>query len=96
MTYPSYEPQVVRLYPFQSEGGALAAVDVTFGPVCISAKLYQREDQSYFLSLPSRKSEARDKWYDQVSISDRHLFKLAESKAVAEFHRVSRSEAVAV
>ena len=93
-TYPM-DPKVTRLIPFESEGGALAAVEISFGPISVSTKLYKTAT-GYFLSLPSRKSEARDKWYDQVSINDRYLLKIAESRAVSEFERVSRSEVVAV
>ena len=93
-TYP-IDPKVVRMFKFQSEGGALAATEIAFGPISISAKLYKTAS-GYFLSLPSRKSEAHDKWFDQVSVNDRYLFKLAETRVVAEFERLSRSELVAV
>ena len=93
-TYP-LDPKVVRMFCFKSEGGALASVEVAFGPISITARLYKTAT-GYFLSLPSRKSEAKDKWYDQVSVNDRYLMKLAETRAVAEFERLSRSELVAV
>jgi hypothetical protein len=93
-TYP-IEPKVIRLVPFHSEGGALAAVDIAFGPISVNTKLYKTAS-GYFLSLPSRKSEAQDKWYEQVSVNDPFLLKMAETRAVSEFERLSRSEVVAV
>lgn len=92
----SMEPTVVRLFPFQSEGGALAAVQMAFGPICVSMKLHKAASGGHFLSVPSRKSEARDKWYEQVTINDPVLMKMAVTKAVAELERMERSEAVAV
>jgi DNA-binding cell septation regulator SpoVG len=94
MTY-EIEPKVVRLIPFQSEGGALAAADVAFGPIVVSAKLYQT-GSGYFLSLPSRHSEAKDKWYEQVSISDLGLKLKAQARVVSEYERLSKGEVIAV
>ncbi len=94
MTY-ELDPQIVRLIPFQNEGGALAAVDIAFGPIVVSAKLYQTSS-GYFLSLPSRHSEGKNKWYEQVSISDLKLKLKAQSKAVTEYERLSRGELIAV
>lgn len=94
MTY-ELEPQINRMFLFSNDGGALAAVDISFGPIHVSAKLY-RTANGYFLSLPSRHSEARDKWYEQVTISDLQLKARAQMKAVAEFERLQRESLVAV
>jgi hypothetical protein len=94
MTY-QLEPTIIRLTPFQKEGGALAAVDIAFGPIAVSAKLYKSES-GFFLSLPSRHSERNDKWYPQVTISDLALKMRAQLKAVEEYERLSRGELIAV
>lgn len=94
MTY-ELKPTIARVIPFNSEGGALAAVEVSFGPITINTKLY-KTNSGFFLSLPSRKSESTDKWYDQVTISDRNLQLQAQTLAVAEYERLSRGELVAV
>ena len=93
----SYEldPQIVRLFPFQSESGALAAVDIAFGPIVVSTKLY-RSEQGFFLSLPSQHNEVKDRWYDQVHIADVGLKMKAQVKAVTEYERLCREKLVAV
>ncbi len=94
MTY-ELEPQIIRLIPFKSEGGALAAVEIAFGPIVVNAKLYKSAN-GLFLSLPSRHSESQDKWYDQVTITDRGLQMKAQVKAVSEYERLSRTELIAI
>ena len=89
------EPKIVRLTPFNSEGGALAAVQIAFGPILMSTKLF-KTGNGFFLSLPSRKSEARDRWYDQVVITDPGLKMKAQAQAVLEYERLSEGELVAV
>ena len=92
------DPQIVRVIPFQNEGGAVAAVDVAFGPLIISTKLYQSNSAAggFFLSFPSRRSESQDKWYDQVTVTDPALKMKARTKAISEYERLSRGELVAV
>ena len=95
MTY-SIEPEVTRVTPFHTEGGALAAIEISFGPISVNTKL-RKNDSGHFLTLPSRKSEARDKWYDLVAISDRGLLKRALTQAVIEYEKHMREgELVAV
>lgn len=89
MTY-EVKPQITRVTPFFSEGGALAAVQVTFGPIQVAAKLYRKEDGSHFLSYPQRRSEAKNSWYPLVTINDSRLTKQALSEAVAEFEKARR------
>lgn len=85
MTY-SLEPEVTRVTPFTTEGGALAAVNIAFGPLSVSTKLY-KNGTGHFLSFPARRSEARDKWYDLVEVSDRALVNKALICAVNEYER---------
>ena len=94
MTY-QIDPEIIRLIPFKLEGGALAAVEIAFGPILVSTKLYKTAS-GFFLSLPSRKSEAHDRWYEQVTITDPALKAKAQTKAVLEFEKVSRGELVAI
>lgn len=94
MTY-DLSPMVTRLTPFQNDGGALAAVDVNFGPIMIRAKLYQSQS-GYFLSWPARKSDASDKWYDQVAIADPALRLRAQEVAVRQYKKLSEGELIAV
>jgi len=97
MTQYDLDPKISRMFLFHSEGGALAAVKFSMGPISIDCKLYKKNNgQGYFLSLPSRRSEAKEQWYDLVVISDPHLLQTATTKAVAEYERLSRSELVAV
>ncbi len=94
MTY-EIDPQINRMFIFNNEGGALAAAEIAFGPIQVTAKLY-KNGNGYFLTFPSRHSEARDKWYDQVVISDFNLKARAQTRAVAEFERLRREAYVAV
>ncbi len=94
MTY-DLSPQIVRLTPFQNEGGALAAVDIQFGPIVVRAKLY-KSASGFFLSMPARKSEQSDKWFDHVVVSDLALKLRAQELAVKQYERLSRGELVAV
>lgn len=94
MTY-DLSPLVTRLTPFSGEGGALAALDVNFGPIMIRARLYQNQS-GYFLSWPSRKHEASDKWFDQVAIADPSLRIKAEKEAVRQYKQLSEGELIAV
>ena len=90
MTY-EIEPKVVRLFRFENEGGALAAVDMAFGPIIVSTKLVQGT-RGYFLSLPSRHSQNNDRWYEQVAIADPALREKARLKAVSEYERLCREK----
>ena len=94
MTY-DLSPLVSRLTPFTNDGGALASVDVNFGPIMIRAKLYQTQS-GYFLSWPSNKGRDTEKWYDQVAIADPSLRMRAEKEAVKQYKRLSEGELVAV
>lgn len=94
MTY-EIDPQINRMFLFGNEGGALAVAEIAFGPIQVSARLY-RSGNGYFLSFPSRHSEARDKWYEQVVISDFNLKARAQTKVVAEFERMQREALVTV
>jgi len=85
MTY-TLQPRIVRFIPFKSEGGALGAAEIGFGPIHVNAKLY-RNEKGYFLSFPSRHSEKYDKWYDLVTISDQSLIMQAQIAAVKEHER---------
>jgi DNA-binding cell septation regulator SpoVG len=90
-------PLISRLIPFQGDGGALAAVDVNFGPIMIRAKLFQTQ-RGYFLAWPSRKGgdENSEKWYDQVAIADFSLKLKAQEEAVKQYKKLSEGELVAV
>lgn len=88
-------PTVTRLTPFASEGGALAAADVHFGPIMVRAKLYQN-DKGYFVSWPSRKSGTADKWFPQVSIVDPGLRVRAQEAMVAQYQTMSQGELVSI
>lgn len=90
------DPKIVRLTPFNGDGGALAAVQVAFGPIHVRTRLFKGASGGYFLSMPSRHSEANDKWYEQVVISDPGLLLKAQSNAVSEYERVSSGQRVAV
>jgi hypothetical protein len=94
MTY-DLSPAVTRLTPFSNDGGALAALDVHFGPIMVRARLY-RNSNGYFLSYPSRKSEASEKWYDQVAIADARLRDQAKELAIKHYKILSEGELVAV
>lgn len=90
------EPKVIRLTPFNSEGGgALAAVQIAFGPIVLSTKLC-KNGNGFFLSLPSRRSEARDRWFEQVVITDPMLKMMAQTKAVIEYEKHAQGELIAV
>ncbi len=86
-------PTVTRLTAFSSEGGALAAADVHFGPIMVRAMLYQNA-KGYFLSWPSRKSEAMEKWFPQVSIIDPGLRLRAQEAVVTQYRTMSQGELV--
>lgn len=90
-------PLVTRLIPFHNDGGALAAVDVNFGPIMIRAKLYHTQ-HGYFLSWPARKgsNEKVERWYDEVAITDPSLKVKAEAEAVKQYKKLSEGELVAV
>jgi DNA-binding cell septation regulator SpoVG len=94
MTY-DLSPLVTRLTPFTNDGGALASVDVNFGPIMIRAKLYQTQT-GYFLSWPSRKNDASEKWYEQVTIADPALRVKARDAVVRQYQNLSQGELVAV
>ena len=95
MTY-DLSPLVTRLTPFTSEGGALASVDVNFGPIMIRAKLFKSQS-GYFLSWPQRKGSGdSDKWYHEVAIADPSLRVRAEKEAVKQYNRLSEGELVVV
>ena len=93
MTY-EIDPQVHRLIPFSGEG-ALARVDLTFGPIIVTAKLH-KNSSGYFLSYPGKHSESREKWYEHVIISDVKLKAKAQTTAVSEYERMQREDCVAV
>lgn len=88
-------PFITRITPFNSQGGALAAVDINFGPVMVRAKLYQNAT-GYFLSWPSRKSEASDRWFDQVVITDASLKVKAIDAAVSQYKSLAEGELIAI
>jgi DNA-binding cell septation regulator SpoVG len=94
MTY-DLSPRVTRLTPFANSGGALASVDVNFGPIMIRAKLYQSAT-GFFLSWPSRKSDASEKWYEQVAIADASLRQKARDEVVKQYEKLSQGELIAV
>lgn len=95
MTY-DLSPLISRMTLFPNEGGALASVDVNFGPIMVRARLY-RNQRGYFLSWPSRKGgDQIEKWFEQVAIGDRNLKKRAEDEAVKQYHKLSSEQLVAV
>lgn len=96
MTY-DLTPQVMRLTPFKNEGKGpgVAAVQLVFGPIAVAAILCKTAT-GYFISLPSRHSEARDKWYEQVAIGDLGLMKRAQEMAIEAYEKVSMGELVSV
>lgn len=94
MTY-DLSPLVTRLTPFSNDGGALASVDVNFGPIMIRAKLYQSQS-GYFLSWPARKSDASEKWFDQVAIADPALRVKAQEVVVRQYQKLSEGELIAL
>lgn len=95
MTPYQIEPSIIRVIPFEGEGGALAAVDIRFGPIVIAAKLYE-STRGMFLSYPSRKNEAQDKWYQVVTVTDPELRIKAQTKAVLEYKEMMEGSRVAV
>lgn len=88
-------PTVSRLTAFTTQGGALAAADIHFGPIMVRAKLYQN-DRGYFLSWPSRKSDAMEKWFPQVTIVDAGLQLQAQRAVVSQYQTLSQGELVSV
>ncbi len=88
-------PTVSRLTAFTTQGGALAAADIHFGPIMVRAKLYQN-DRGYFLSWPSRKSDAMEKWFPQVTIVDPGLQLQAQRAVVSQYQTLSQGELVSV
>lgn len=84
MTY-NLQPQILSVTPFQREGGALASVEVQFGPIRISAKLIDSANGP-FLSYPSRRTEQSDKWWDLVVVHDRSLRQKAIEAAILRYH----------
>ena len=88
-------PTVSRLTAFTTQGGALAAADIHFGPIMVRAKLYQN-DRGYFLSWPSRKSDAMEKWVPQVTIVDAGLQLQAQRAVVSQYPTLSQGELVSV
>lgn len=94
MTY-DLSPSISRLVPFTTEGGALAAIDVNFGPIMVRAKLF-KSATGYFLSWPARKAESGDRWYDQVAVSDPSLKARALEVALQQYKALVHGELVAV
>ncbi len=94
MTY-DLKPEILRITPFQTEGGALAAVEVLLGPIKVSSKLY-RSASGYFLSMPARRHEATEKWYDQVVITDPALKLRVQDEVVRRYEEFKSGALVAV
>jgi DNA-binding cell septation regulator SpoVG len=84
-----HTPAIVRVTPFPQNPdhngkGALASVTMLYGPIVIRARLCQGE-RGMFLSMPSRKSEQTNTWWESVSIQDRLLFAQFEQMAVHRY-----------
>ena len=75
---------VTRVTPFTGEGGALAAVTLTYGPVVIRARL-RKSGEKLFLSMPARK-DANNRWWDHCHIFDHELHANLERQAVQMYH----------
>lgn len=85
--YP-HNPSVVRCTPFPGvEGkGNVAYVGLAYGPIRINAKLTRNEKGGLFLSMPKRKPESGDTWYELASIVDRTLLEEFERMAILAYH----------
>lgn len=94
MTY-DISPIITRVVPANAygDGGAVAFVDVCFGPIMVKAKLFNGSS-GYFLSWPSRKHEATGKWFDQVSIADPVLKMKATEKAKAIYEEMMAGQLI--
>ena len=84
-----HTPAIVKVTPFPPNPdkpgkGALASVTMLYGPIVIRARLCQGE-HGLFLSMPSRKSEQTNTWWESVSIQDRMLFAQFEKLAVNNY-----------
>lgn len=84
-------PVITRLTPFNGGGGALASVDVNFGPIMIRARLCN-SSKGMFLSWPQRKGEAADKYYDQVAIADPSLKVKAQDLVITQYRTLAEGE----
>jgi DNA-binding cell septation regulator SpoVG len=84
-----HEPQILKVIPFSTEreaaGKGVAMATLAYGPVVIRARLIQGE-RELFLSMPSRKSESQDKWYDQAYFNDKTLHKEYQTLAIELYH----------
>ncbi len=83
MTY-NLQPQILSVTPFQREGGALAAVEVQFGPIRVSTKLIESANGP-FLSYPARRNEQSERWWDLVVVLDRALRERALEAALQRY-----------
>lgn len=82
--YP-HDPKIVNVSVFtESLGKGVAGVVLTYGPVVIRAKIYQGE-KGLFLSLPSRKSESNNNWYQHAYFQDKTLFDVFEKMAIRSY-----------
>lgn len=88
-------PVITRLTPFSGGGGALASVDVNFGPIMIRARLCNSQ-KGLFLSWPQRKGENIDKYFDQVAIADPSLKMKAQKMVIEQYQTLSEGELVHV
>ncbi len=82
--YP-HDPKIVNVSVFsESLGKGVAGVVLTYGPVVIRAKLFQGEN-GLFLSLPSRKSESNNNWYQHAYFQDKTLLEVFEKMAIKSY-----------
>ncbi len=79
------EPEILKVTLFNGEGNAVAAVKLGYGPITIHTKLYRTEKDKFFLSMPSRYSEAQETWFKQCDIEDRRVYSAAVDKAVSAY-----------
>lgn len=78
----------VRVTPWpldESKGKAVAAVQLLYGPIQISAKLYH-SDSGVFLGMPRRKNETTGDYWNHVTIHDRTLLENFQKMAIQEYY----------
>ena len=86
--YP-HSPSIVRISPFpEGQGKAVAGLTFTYGPIVVRAKLVKDEQDRLFLSMPSRKSEGNNNWYNMAYIQDRSLHSAIEKMAVEGYREM--------
>lgn len=82
------EPTIDRVFLFQTErqekGKAVCGVSMNYGPINIRARLVQGEKE-LFLSLPSRKNETSQRYYNLVYVQDANLRRTFEQLATQAY-----------